>query len=193
MNNLKSWLLVFVLIASAFALSSAPLPRKSPEFTIYETSGKTTLLSGLQGKVVVLEFFFVQSEHCLRVARMLNNLHSELGPRGFQPVGVAFDPPNGPNAGGQLVTYVVDNFKLTYPVGYSPKADVDTYLGRARNEVLNIPQVVVIDRTGMIRASTGGRGGDPSLEDESSLRNLIEQLLREGEASAPHANPLKRK
>jgi hypothetical protein len=34
----------------------------------------------------------------------------------------------------------------------------------------------------MIRATSGGRGGDPALEDESSLRNLIEGLLNEGAA-----------
>ena len=143
-------------------------------------------LSSLKGKVVVLEFLFVKSEHCLRVAKTLNKLHGELGSRGFQPVGVVFDPPNGPNAGGQFVAAMVDFFKLTYPVGYLPKAEVDTYLGRAANEILNIPQVVVIDRAGMIRATSGGRGGDPKLEDENSLRDMIDRLLNEGEGD-PHS------
>jgi hypothetical protein len=49
--------------------------------------------------------------------------------------------------------------------------------------VLNIPQIVVIDRAGMIRAMSGAAGGDPRLEDESSLRSLIEGLLKEGVAS----------
>jgi len=52
-------------------------------------------------------------------------------------------------------------------------------MGRNGNEILNIPQVVVIDRAGMIRATSGGRGGDPALEDENSLRNLIDSLLKE--------------
>ena len=171
MNRWKSTSLL-VLIISALALASAPLSRKSPEYTIFEPSGKTMLLSNFKGKVVVLEFFFVASQHCLRVAETLNRLQS---------IGVAFDPPNSPTAGPQFVTYLVNHLKLTYPVGYSAKEDVDTYLGRTRNEILNIPQVVVIDRSGVIRATSGGRGGDPTLEDESSLRNLIESLLKEGE------------
>ena len=62
---------------------------------------------------------------------------------------------------------------------------MDSYLGRNENEILNIPQVVVIDREGMIRASNGGKGGDPALENETSLRNLIEGLLKEqGSASS---------
>jgi peroxiredoxin len=179
-QKLKSAFLVLLLIASALALASAPLPRKSPEFTIYESSGKTTLLSTLKGKVVVLEFLFIKSEHCLRIAKTLNKLHAELGVRGFEPVGVVFDPPNTPNAGGQFLAYMVDYFKLTYPVGYSGKADVDRYLGRSGNEILRIPQVVVIDRAGMIRATSGGTG-DARLEDENSLRNLVDSLLKEGE------------
>jgi hypothetical protein len=37
----------------------------------------------------------------------------------------------------------------------------------------------VIDRFGMIRATSGGRRGDPKLEDESYLRDLIDGLLKE--------------
>ena len=76
---------------------------------------------------------------------------------------------------GPLVNYL----KLTYPVGYSSKADVDSYLNRAPKEILNIPQIIVIDRTGMIRAASGAAGGDPRLEDENSLRSLIDSLLKE--------------
>jgi peroxiredoxin len=168
---------VLVLMNSGFALPSTQVPRKSPEFAFYDSSGKTTLLSSLTGKVVVLEFLFIKSEHCLRVAKTLNKLHGELGPRGFQPMGIVFDPPNTPHTSEQFLPYMVDYFKLTYPVGYSTKEDVDTYLGRTRNEILNIPQVVVIDRKGVIRAISGGAGGDPKLEDENSLRSLIDTLL----------------
>jgi peroxiredoxin len=186
--NRKKPILIFlalVLLAYGSASPSTAAPRKSPEFAIHEPSGKTILLSSLTGKVVVMEFLFIRSEHCLRVAKMLNKLHSELGSRGFQPVGITFDPPNG-NTGEQFVSYMVDYFKLTYPMGYSAKADVDTYLGRTGNQILNIPQIVVIDRSGMIRSTSGGRGGDPQLEDENSLRNLINNLLEEGKAANPN-------
>ena len=184
-QQLLSIFLAFVLIASGSASPSTGTPRKSPEFAIHEPSGKTTMLSSLSGKVVVMEFLFIRSEHCLRVAKMLNKLHGELGSRGFQPVGITFDPPNG-NTGPQLVSYMVDYFKLTYPIGYSAKGDVDTYLSRSGNQTLNIPQIVVIDRTGMIRATSGGPGGDPKLEDENSLRNLINALLEDGKGTSPN-------
>lgn len=156
-------------------LANAPLPRKSPEFTLYQPDGKATLLSSFQGKVVVVEFLFVGSQHCLRVARTINKLHDELGARGFQAIGIAF----GPNASGANVNLIAQSLKLSYPLAYATKDDVDSFLLRGKDEILNIPQVVVIDRAGMIRAQSGGKGGDPKLEAEDSLRALLDRLLKE--------------
>jgi len=179
-RKITSMFLLTVLVTSVFALPTVTVLRKSPEFAIVDSSGKTTQLSSFKGKVVVMEFLFVKSQHCMRVAATLNKLNAEMGTRGFQAVGIVFDPPNTAEKGAQLLPAVVDYLKLTYPLGYASKNDVDNYLGRNGNEVLNIPQVVVIDRAGMIRATSGGRGGDPALEDENSLRNLIDGLLKEG-------------
>jgi hypothetical protein len=92
---------------------------------------------------------------------------------------VVFDPPNSANASMQSLALMVDYLRLTYPVGYSAKADVDSYLGRTGNEILKI---VVFDRAGTIRATSGGVGGDPRLEDQNSLRDLIDHLLKESQA-----------
>jgi peroxiredoxin len=180
MHKLISFIAVSILAASPAIWSAVTLPRKSPEFLIAEPGGKTTALSSLHGKVVVMEFLFVKSEHCLRVARMLNELHQDAALQGFQPLGVVFDPPNDANSRGQLIPAMVEYFKLTFPVGYTSKDNVDSFLARGTEETLNIPQVVVIDRSGTIRAVSGGKGGNPALEDAAALRRLIETLLKEG-------------
>lgn len=185
-HKLTSLVLVLLTLVSTPAMTSSLIPRKSPELTIRVPSGKQMLLSSLKGKVVVLEFFFVQSDHCTRVARTLNGLGSELGGRGFQPIGIVFDPPNmRTSSEGRLVPAMVNYFKITYPVGYASKSEVDTYLGRTGKEILGIPQVVVIDRAGNIRAASGGPAGDPRLEDENFLRTLINGLLKEGVPAGP--------
>ena len=69
-------------------------------------------------------------------------------------------------------------------MGYTNKERVDQYLERAQTELLRIPQVVLIDRDGVIRAQSGGRDGNVQLENESYLRALIEDLL----SSGAHAN-----
>jgi peroxiredoxin len=185
-NRLKPIRVIFglLLLGSAFAVSSPTLPRQSPELSINEPGGKTTMLSSFKGKVVVLEFLFVRSQHCIRVAQVLNQLQQELGPRGLQSIGIAFDAPNAAATGGEYLSAVAQSLKLTYPVGYAQRAGVDTYLGRAGNEMLSIPQIVVIDRAGTIRAATGGQT-NPSLEDVNALRALLEPLLKE--SAAPHS------
>jgi peroxiredoxin len=176
---------LLILAAGVLDALADTVPRKSPDFSVTRPDGTTLPLSSFRGQVVVMEFLFIRSEHCLRVARTLNKLHGEPALQGFQPLAVVFDPPGAPSAGGQLIAATVDYFKLTYPMGYASKESVDTYLGRARHEILNIPQVVIIDRAGTIRATSGGRGGNPALEDEASLRKLIDSLLEEKVPAAP--------
>ncbi len=184
MQNITSIVLILIVAASSLALPAASLPRMSPEFTINEPGGKTTMLSSFRGKVVVIEFLFLGSEHCLRVAMTMNTLYTELGSRGFQPVGIAF----GPNADAANTYLVSQSFKLKFPVGYTNNENVDSFLARGQDDVLNIPQVVVIDRAGMIRAQSGGRPGDPKLENANSLRTLLDSLLNE---NPPEDRPAK--
>lgn len=171
----------FVLTLSTLGIPSTTVPRVSPEFIINQPSGRTTLLSSYKGKVVMMEFLFLRSEKCMNLARTMNKLNQELGPRGFQPVAIAFPAPQSDASPG-LVSYMADYFKLTYPVGYTDKENVDKYLGRQEKEFLRIPQVVIIDRKGMIRAQTGT--DNPQLENENSLRALIDGLLKEGAPAA---------
>jgi peroxiredoxin len=171
-------LLGMMLFGLQSASAAAPLPRNSPEFRIEEPSGKTTMLSSFKGKVVVMEFLFVRSQHCIRVAQTLNQLQLELGARGMQAVGVAFDAPNAAVTGGEFLTSMVEALKLVYPVGYADRASVDAFLERSGKELLSIPQIVVIDRAGMLRAATGGQV-NPALEEPNALRALVDNLLKE--------------
>lgn len=160
-------------LAASSLLAQAPAPRKSPEFSINKSSGEDVLLSSLKGKVVVMEFMFIGSNHCLQLAAMLNKLQTDLGPRGFQAIAVAF----GQHADQAMVGHVEERLHLSYPLAYALPADVDAYLGRQGTEKLKIPQMIVIDRKGFIRAATGT--GDSVLENEALLRVLLEPLLRE--------------
>jgi peroxiredoxin len=167
-------LLLTSLSIPALSVPPAAVPRKSPDFTIYEPSGKVTQLSSLRGKVVVIEFLFIRSKHCMDVIQTLNQLNQELGPRGFQPIAVAFNKGDT----GTLVNRMEQYFKLTFPVGYTSAENVDAFFGRMGNERLNIPQIVVIDRTGAIRAQNGAKY-DQNLENAASLRTLLDALLKE--------------
>ena len=170
-------LAVFLALGFFSASATGPVPRKSPDLMIVEPSGKQTRLSSLKGKVVMIEFFLTNCARCQRVEGTITKLHKELGPRGFQAVGIAFD--KGINA--PIVIDLVQRLGITYPVGYASSDQVDSYLGRQPMERFRVPQIVVIDRKGVIRAQSSPTG-EKNLEDESYLRNLIDSLLKE---SAP--------
>ena len=177
-RKLTSLIQVALIMAGAAAVSSTAIPRKSPELAVNESSGKQILLSSFKGKVVMIEFFFLRSQKCLNLAGTMNKLNAELGGRGFQPIAVAFPAPQS-DANGPLVGDLTEAFKLTYPVGFTDKNSVDQYLNRGPTEILRIPQVIIIDRAGMIRAQSGGYDGNLKLEDETYLRALIDGLLKE--------------
>src|SRR5712691_6690931 len=157
-------------------VATSPVPRKSPEFIIVEPSGKETQLSSFKGKkVVLIKFLLTNCPHCMRVSQTLTTLHKELGPRGFQPIAIAFDV----DITGAGVTRFAQRFGITYLMGYTSSDKVDSYLGREPADRLQVPQIVVIDRAGVIRAQSRPRG-DPNLEQENPLHYLIDTLLKEG-------------
>lgn len=64
--TMRALLTVIVLLAvTAVNLAAPPasVPRKSPEFAIHEPGGRTIMLSSFKGKVVVIEFLFLPSQH----------------------------------------------------------------------------------------------------------------------------------
>jgi peroxiredoxin len=165
---------VSLALGVSLLVARAPIPRKSPELTFFDASGKETSLSSFRGRVVLVEFLLTGCPHCVRVAQTINKLHKDLGPRGFQPIGIAFDS----GISRPLVTGFVQFFKIAFPVGYTASDKVDSYLGRVGKEHFQVPQIVVIDRQGVIRAQSHPIG-ETTLENETDLRNLIDTLLKE--------------
>jgi peroxiredoxin len=173
---MRKAVVALLLAIAVSALALPPVPRKAPELTIVEPSGKQTLLSSTKGKVVVIEFLYTTCPHCQAASQVITKLQKELGPRGFQAFGVAFND----NA-QMLVPQFVQQFNVGYPVGFATEDTIRTYLGLSVMDRYSVPQEVVIDRKGMIRAQSGV-DGDPKLQEESSLRALVEGLLKEGAA-----------
>jgi thiol-disulfide isomerase/thioredoxin len=153
-----------------------PVPRKAAELTITDSAGNPMQLASYKGKVMVVEFLLTNCPHCMRIAQMIGKLYGELKPRGLQAVGVAFDP----NVNPQVVKAFSQQFAAGYPVGYVSSDKVDGYLGRGPTEKMRVPQIVVIDRKGLIRAQSLPTG-EKNLEDETYLRNLLDRLLNESE------------
>ena len=162
--------------------AAAPVPRPSKEFTVATPQGQQILLSSLKGKVAVVQFLFTWCPHCQAFSKVLTQLNTEYGPKGFQALGVAFDEddPKAPPLKEKVMAYTQQH--AGFPVGVSSRGPVLSYLGISELERLGVPQIVVIDRKGVIREQTTSQGGGP-LGDLGHLRPLIEQLLAEGQTS----------
>jgi len=176
---------LMLVTALAFpAAAASPVPRESPDFAIVDPAGSTTSLASLKGQVVVVEFLLMRCAGCLRLAQTINKLYGEMGGRGFRPVGIVFDD----GVGGPAVNSFVQLLKIDYPVGYSTSGEVDRYLGRAAGDRFQVPQMVVIDREGVIRAQSLPTG-EADLTDETYLRNLVRWLLEESAPPPPQGPP----
>lgn len=175
MRLAKTFLALAAIAATAGAQipRPAPVPRPAPEFAILLPEGGQLLLSKFRGKVVVLEFLFTTCPHCQEASRHIQKLYNDYGPKGMQPLGVAFnDMPqlHAPDFKKSL--------RLTYPVGYQSRGAVMHFLGRSPDEMIHVPQVVFIDKKGVIRQQSLPRG-DGRTHSEANMRQMIETLLKE--------------
>lgn len=155
-------------------LAQPPMPRKAPEFTVVEPSGKQVLLSSYKGKVVALAFIFTTCPHCQAECGVLTKLESELGSKGFQPLAVAFND----NA-GLLVNEFVQSLHVSFPVGSASRETVMNYLELSDAMRWVVPQIVLIDRKGMIVAQSAPTGTE-ELQTENTLRKRIVDLMGGG-------------
>ena len=167
------------LTVSAFAQTT---PKKAPEFSIVEPSGKKTQLSSLKGKVCVLTFVLTTCPHCQKESQMLTKLYKEMHPRGLEIYGVAIDTDNV----AIKVPPFVQQYGVGYPMGFAKADEMLAFQGFSAMERWMVPQVVVVDRKGMIRAQSPAQG-DPNLQTEAYMHNLLDSLLKEG-APAPKAS-----
>jgi thiol-disulfide isomerase/thioredoxin len=189
--------LLAALLTSGLAIeAAAPVPRPSKEFTITLPSGKQTLLSSYRGKVVMLACMFTTCPHCQALSKIISKLQGELGPRGFQAVGAVFNEEvNTPNAdmNAQVTANFVNQFASGFTVGRASQASVMSYLSLSDIERWVVPQIVIIDRKGVIRAQSASQG-TADLQTETYLRKYLGELLDEGGAKSatPSKAPAKK-
>ena len=173
-----------LFVFAALPLVAAEIPRPSPDFTYVLPEGSQRKLSEHKGKVVVVEFLLVTCPHCQNTARTLTKLQKEYGPRGLQVVGISIDPTAD-------VSQFASQYGGSYPIGKAPdRTSVYSFLQHSvMNPSFYVPQIVLIDRQGVIQGQWGGT--DPFLQkEEENLRAVIEKYLTAGGA-AKKAAPAK--
>ena len=155
---------VIGLLAGVALMAQGLVPRPAPELKIGVEN-----LSSWRGRVVLLAFISTECPHCQRASGIFEQLSHEFAGR-VQVAEMAFNE-------NPEVPAFVKRFGLSFPVGVSNTVAAHDFLGIRRGERLGTPQVVVIDRSGVIRAQSE-RLGSPILQTHDYLRELLKALAR---------------
>jgi thiol-disulfide isomerase/thioredoxin len=158
----------FALLVGVSLLASAgETLRKAPELSFTIPGKGPQLLSQYRGKVVALSFIFTTCPHCQAASKVMTKFQQEFGARGLQVLDVAVNP----NA-DLLVENFRKDYQVGFPVGWIPQDQMVAFMGFSSARFV-VPQLVLIDRKGMIHYQT------PALEDENWDKLMKEETIRE--------------
>jgi thiol-disulfide isomerase/thioredoxin len=170
------------------ALIGKPAADFKAEFAL---NGKPVTLKDLKGKVVLLDFWAVWCGPCIRTFPHLIEWNKEFKDKGLEIVGVtmynsemgkkfAFDKEKGRLVSAESLTKdeeqkllkdFADHHKLSYLLQPLSKDEWATVTKEYKIE--GIPQLVVIDRKGIVRMVKVGSGD----ENAKAVEKMIKELL----------------
>ncbi|MBI3296761.1 MAG: TlpA family protein disulfide reductase [Elusimicrobia bacterium] len=134
-----------VLAACRPAPSPAAGGALAPDLTLNDLSGKPVSLSGLRGKVVLLDFWATYCGPCEESVPALDRLYREHKAAGLEVVGVSVD----------ALAEVVGPYAKEHGMSYTVLFDAEEK-GRELFKLRGLPQAFLIDREGKIVAQWFG-------------------------------------
>ncbi len=176
--------LAALLMTGTLTAFAAEVPRPAPDYTVNMPDGKPVKLAQYKGKIVVVEFLMVTCPHCQNAAKVLAKYQKEYGPKGVQVVGISIDPTS------DVTAFQRDHAGGAFPVGVAPtRESVYAFLQYSLMAgTFYVPQLVIIDRNGVIREQHGGT--DPYLQnEEANLKASIEKALAESTPKKASSTP----
>ena len=168
--------LLFALALCGAILPAAQIPRPAPPLSFMASNGQKIDVANYKGKVVVLEILSTTCPHCQSSARILSKIKSEFGLKGVEVLGYAINPDAN-------VADFVRQYGPNLSIGRGEREKAYEFLQISLMHQFYFPQMVFIDRAGMIRAQYGGTDAFISTNEEANVRGMVEKLL--SEASAP--------
>jgi len=182
---MKTRLLLGILLASlAIPACAQTTPSPSPVGQeakrwvvprhLWMNTPKPIWLGGLQGHIVVVDFFRILCIHCEDSAPSRRALFEKFSPQGvkmvgFQSAGLYLDPKNPENDWAQ-VQATVKRWGLPYPIAFDEKSQ----LFRSYNFGF-YPTVLVLDSKGVVRFYQSGYTAKKQQELEQAVSTLVEE------------------
>ena len=172
---MKSTLLTLALAALPLFAQEPQVPRKADNIAIQMAPGKYVWLSDYSGKTCILAFILTSCPHCQFTVGLLNHIRKDYPEKDAAVIASAIEPMSSLN-----IPDFLKKIAPAFPVGYNDQKYVAKFLGYGANDPLMMPQLVFIDRTGVIRVQYSG--DNPALANdiqEKSLRDALEKTIRE--------------
>ena len=169
-----------LLLACLAPLPAANIPRPAMELKFKLPSGQEVALSSYKGKVVVLEIFITTCPHCQKSTSALQKLSKEYAGQPVEMLAVAVNDNDD-----KILPDYIKKFGITYPMGYNMnRMAVVDFLQHPIMTRMLMPQLVFIDRDGVIQEQHGGDDqayfgpdDDKTGFQEKSLHASLERLL----------------
>jgi len=168
-------------LADTPSTTPAFVPYPAPDFVVNVPDGAPIHLTSLRGKVIAVLCIYTTCPHCQETSKRFTELYKEFGSRGFEPIGVAFNEEvfGANTTPSRVVGDFVKSFSVGFPVGWTDRAKILDFLGIGTFQPFVVPQIVWIDRKGMIRAKTQAEGNDRDNRSEPYWRQMLDTLLKE--------------
>ena len=160
-----------VLIGLGAAACRRPEPKTAggeaaPDFQAKVLGGQALSLSGLKGKVVLLDFWATWCGPCEETIPHLVRLHGRKRERGLEVVGISVD--DYP----EDVPAYVKVHGMKYPVFVDAEKEVMDLYG-----VRNVPTTVLVDRAGKVRGRWLGAGDEVERELDEAIDLLLDEKI----------------
>jgi peroxiredoxin len=168
---------ILLMICTALA-PAAEVPRKAPDFAVQTAPDKYIWLNQYAGKTVIVAFILTTCPHCQFTTGLLNKIQKDYADKGVAVIESAIDPMSS-----LRIPEFVKSLGITFPVGYNEQSYAAKFLGAGDNDPMMMPQLVFVDRKGMIQVQLPG--DDVSMArgiQEATLRSSLEKVMKEGQA-----------
>lgn len=131
------------------------------------------------GKVVLIVMISTACESCARTVQWLGRIQTELGPRGLQVVGIAFDE----QAKEKIVDFTM-RYRPSFPVGYMDLKTGLKYADIPDGKRPTVPILMFVDKKGVVRFEY--QRDEPFFNDaERQTRLIASGLINEGRPGIP--------
>ncbi len=153
---------------------AAKVPRPAPDLVVTRTGGERIHLSQYGGKILMFELLLTTCPHCQRCAHTMQQVLGDYKLRGVEALGAAIND----EARFDLLRFEMAS-GAKFPIGIADRDQAYAFLQADPNAgPVYFPQLLIIDRKGVIRAQHSGT--DPFFEkEEENLRKMLDMLLKE--------------